>query len=115
MDTADTSSSPRRARWLSGSISASSWTYRRPLVLPRRGGRLELLDIGELVDVAKPAGRNLPFREGVKHERVIGVRRVGDADGAGHRRRLARGRVRKSSSTGGGSVFSTRPRFISAS
>ena len=48
------------------------------------GALVERLDVGELVHVAEVAGVELPFRQRVEHEGVVGVGAVGDVDGLGH-------------------------------
>src|SRR4029079_17719675 len=42
------------------------------------------LDSGQLVDVSETSGLDLPFRQRVEHERVVGIRAVGDVDGFSH-------------------------------
>ena len=54
------------------------------LQLRAPGALVEGLDIGELMHVADIAGVELPFRERVEHEGVVGVGAVGDVDESGH-------------------------------
>src|SRR5262245_19920341 len=84
---------------------------RRDLELAGEGALVEGLDVRELVHVAEIAGIELVLGQGVEYERVVGVGRVRDANGAGHDQLpvLARALMRKSSRTGLWSAYSRRP------
>jgi len=57
---------------------------RGDLELRAQGALIERFDILQLVDVAQVAGIDFPFGERVEHERVVGIRAMGDVDGGGH-------------------------------
>ena len=54
------------------------------LELTEEGALVERFYILQLVDVTQIAGIDLPFGKSVEHERVVGIRAVGDVDGSSH-------------------------------
>ncbi len=73
-----------------GQIGEGVDADRRDLELSLQGTLVERFDVLELVDESKPAGVELVVREGIEHERVVGIRTVPDANcghgGFAHRR-----------------------------
>src|SRR5688572_22088043 len=75
-------SSVREQRVSIGEIGIRVDRDRRHVELTAQGAAVQSLDVLQLVDIAQALGVDLSVGEGVEHERVVGVRAVGEMDGA---------------------------------